>query len=170
LLCFQAAINLLPDRPEKAKQRLDDAIDQAAQAITEGRDAVEGLRSSTIETNHLAAALSTLGEELAANKTNQNSPVFNVEVEGAPQNLHPILRDDVYRIAGEALRNAFRHAQARRIELEIRYEKRQLRVRIRGTGYVDLERTFAAPTVRFQAHVAASLPRHVGRKAASKSN
>jgi len=38
------------------------------------------------------------------------------------------------------------------------------------TGYVDLERTFAAPTVRFQAHVAASLPRHVGRKAASKSN
>jgi len=134
LLCFQAAINLLPDRPEEAKQRLDDAIDQAAQAITEGRDAVEGLRSSTIETNDLAAALSTLGEELAANKTNQNSPVFNVEVEGAPQNLHPILRDDVYRIAGEALRNAFRHAQARRIELEIRYEKRQLRVRIRDDG------------------------------------
>ena len=134
MLCFQAAINLLPDRPEKAKQRLDDAIDQAAQAITEGRDAVEGLRSSTIETNDLAAALSTLGEELGANKTNQNSPVFNVEVEGAPQNLHPILRDDVYRIAGEALRNAFRHAQARRIELEIRYEKRQLRVRIRDDG------------------------------------
>ena len=134
LLCFQAATNLLPDRPEEAKRRLDDAIDQAAQAITEGRDAVEGLRSSTIESNDLAAALSTLGEELAANKTNQNSPVFNVEVEGAPQNLHPILRDDVYRIAGEALRNAFRHAQARRIELEIRYEKRQLRVRIRDDG------------------------------------
>jgi len=57
-----------------------------------------------------------------------------VEVEGTPRNLHPILRDEVYRIAAEALRNAFRHAEARRIESEILYEERQLRLRVRDDG------------------------------------
>jgi signal transduction histidine kinase len=41
-------------------------------------------------------------------------------VQGTPRDLHPILRDDIYRIAGEALRNAFRHADASRIEVESR--------------------------------------------------
>jgi signal transduction histidine kinase/ligand-binding sensor domain-containing protein len=134
MLSFQAVSNLLPTRAEEAKRRLDDAIDQAAQAITEGRDAVQGLRSSTIETYDLTTALNTLAEELAANKTDQNSTVFDVHAEGTPRDLHPILRDEVYRIAGEALRNAFRHAQARRIEMEIHYGERQLRLRIRDNG------------------------------------
>jgi len=64
MLRFQAATNLLPERPVEAKQRFESAIDQAAQAITEGRDAVQGLRSSTVETNDLATAISALGEEL----------------------------------------------------------------------------------------------------------
>jgi signal transduction histidine kinase/streptogramin lyase len=134
LLRFQTVSQLLPARPEEAKQRLDGAIDQAAEAITEGRDAVQGLRSSTVETNDLAVAIRTIGEELAADETNQSSAVFQVEVEGTPRNLHPILRDGVYRLAGEALRNAFRHAQARRIEVEIRYDQKQFRLRVRDDG------------------------------------
>ena len=134
LLRFQTVSQLLPARPEEAKQRLDGAIDQAAEAITEGRDAVQGLRSSTVETNDLAVAIRTIGEELAADETNQSSAVFQVEVEGTPRNLHPILRDEVYRLAGEALRNAFWHAQARRIEVEIRYDQKQFRLRVRDDG------------------------------------
>ena len=57
-----------------------------------------------------------------------------MQVEGTPRNLHPILRDEVYRIAGEALRNAFQHAQARQIEVEIRYDERQFRLRVRDDG------------------------------------
>jgi signal transduction histidine kinase len=140
MLRFQTASNLLPERPAEAKLRLDSAIDQAAQAITEGRDAVQGLRSSTGETSDLALAVSALGEELAADGTSHRSVVFHVEVEGTSRNLHPILRDEVYRIAGEALRNAFRHAQARRIEVEIWYDERQLRLRVRDDGKgIDLK-------------------------------
>jgi ligand-binding sensor domain-containing protein/signal transduction histidine kinase len=134
LLRFQTVSNLLPERPAEAKQRLESAIDQAAQTITEGRDAVQQLRSSTVVTNDLAVAVSALGEELAADETNHNSAVFCVEVEGTPRDLHPILRDEVYRIAAEAMRNAFRHAQARQIEVEILYEERQLRLRVRDDG------------------------------------
>ena len=59
---------------------------------------------------------------------------FCVEVEGTPRDLHPILRDEIYRIAGEAIRNAFRHAQARRIEVDIGYGERQFRLRVRDDG------------------------------------
>jgi signal transduction histidine kinase len=44
------------------------------------------------------------------------------------------LRDEVYRIVGEALRNAFKHAQAKQIEVEILYDDRQVRVRVRDDG------------------------------------
>ena len=134
LLRFQAATNFLPGRPEEARKTLESTIDQAAQAITEGRDAVQGLRSSTKVTNDLACAITTLGQELAASETNPNAAEFHVEVEGTSRDLHPILRDEVYRIAAEAVRNAFKHAQAKRIEVEIRYDERQLRLRVRDDG------------------------------------
>jgi signal transduction histidine kinase/ligand-binding sensor domain-containing protein len=134
ILRFQAATNLLPERPVEAKQRFESAIDQAAQAVTEGRDAVQGLRSSTVETNDLAMAISALREELQADGTIADSTLFRMAVEGTPRNLHPILRDEVYRIAGETLRNAFRHAQARQIEVEIHYDAREFRLRVRDDG------------------------------------
>jgi signal transduction histidine kinase/ligand-binding sensor domain-containing protein len=134
LLRFQTAYELFPTRPAEAKETLNSAIDQAAQAITEGRDAVQGLRSSTVVTNDLAHAVNTLGEELAGGETNPNNTVFHVGVEGTARDLHPILRDEVYRIAGEAMRNAFKHAEAQRIELEIRYDEREFRLRVRDDG------------------------------------
>jgi signal transduction histidine kinase len=134
LLRFQGAYNLFPTRPDEAQKTLASAIDEAAQAITEGRYAIQGLRSSTVVTNDLARAISTLGEELRTSETSQDSAVFHVEVEGTPRELHPILRDEVYRIAGEALRNAFQHAQARQIEVEFRYDERRFRLRVRDDG------------------------------------
>jgi signal transduction histidine kinase/ligand-binding sensor domain-containing protein len=136
LLCFHAGVNLLPDRPDvaRARARLQGAIDQAEQAINEGRRAIQGLRSSTVETNDLAAALNTLAAELAANRGGPNPPVFGVQVEGTSRELHAILRDNVFRIFAEALRNAFLHAEASRIEVEIHCDERQLRLRIRDDG------------------------------------
>ncbi len=134
MLRFQTGISLLPERPVEARETLVSAVDQAAQAITEGRDAIQGLRTSTVETNDLALAIRTLGEELAADKSNRSAAVFQVEVRGASRDLHPILRDEVYRIAGEALRNAFWHSQAGRIEVGIWYDEKKLRVHIRDNG------------------------------------
>ena len=54
LLRFQSVLKILPERPLEARQRLESALDQAAAAIAEGRDAVQGLRSSAFETNDLA--------------------------------------------------------------------------------------------------------------------
>jgi len=134
LLRFQSVAKLLPERPDEAKQRLDNAIQQAAEAITEGRDAVQGLRSSAFETNDLANAIAAIAEELKKDSPAGESPVVDLEIEGAPRGLNPVVRDEAYRIAAEALRNAFRHAQARRITVEIRYDKRHFRLRVRDDG------------------------------------
>jgi len=134
LLKFHAVTYVILDRPAEAQKTLQTAIDQARQAITEGRNAVQGLRSSTLATSDIAQAISTFGEELATTPTGQNSPDFHVLVEGVPRDLAPVLRDEIYRITGEALRNAFRHAHAQRIEVEIRYDQRQLRLRVRDNG------------------------------------
>ena len=133
LLRFQTASQLLPERPVEAKEKLDGAIEQASDAITEGRDAVQGLRDSTVQSNDLALAISTLGEELATETADHRS-AFRVAVEGQSRNLHPILRDEVYKVAAEALRNAFNHAQAQQIEVEIRYDDEQFRLRVRDDG------------------------------------
>ena len=133
LLRFQTVSQLLPGRPVEAKEKLDSAIEQAADAITEGRDTVQGLRDSTIQTNDLALAISTLGEELAANSTG-NRPQYRVAVEGQSRDLHPILRDEVYKIAAEALRNAFLHANAKQVEVEIRYDNDRFQLRVRDDG------------------------------------
>ena len=113
LLRFQTASYLLPDRATEAKEKLDGAIERAAQAITEGRDAVQGLRSSTVEGNDLAMAIRTLGDELATGATAHPPPAFRVGVEGYARHLRPIVRDEIYKIAAEALRNSFRHARGR---------------------------------------------------------
>jgi signal transduction histidine kinase len=65
---------------------------------------------------------------------NQSSPTFEVAVEGTPRSLHPILRDEVYRLVAEALRNAFCHAQAGKIEVEIRYGEKEFRLQVRDNG------------------------------------
>jgi signal transduction histidine kinase len=128
MLRLQVVDDLLP--PGKAKTQLEQTLERADQAIAEGRSAVYDLRSSALTTTDLAQALRALGDELAA----EGSTAFELVVEGPPRDLHPIIRDELYRIAREALRNAFRHAGAMHIETEISYGERTLRLRIRDDG------------------------------------
>jgi signal transduction histidine kinase len=131
LLRLQTALQLWPK--DEGRRVLAEGIDQAAEAITEGRDAVQGLRASSTENQDLADALRAQGEALATSPGGA-TVTFCVEVEGRTRELHPLVRDDIVRIAGEALRNAFGHARPTRVEVEIRYNERELRVRIRDDG------------------------------------
>src|SRR5262249_4934552 len=69
LLKFHAVTYLLPDRPVEARDKLEGAIEQARDAIAEGRDAVQGLRSSALMATDLALAVGTLGAELSSTHT-----------------------------------------------------------------------------------------------------
>ena len=132
---FQAARNLLPRRPEFAMHALDEAILATEQAIAEGRDAIRDLRPELAAQHDLAELLTAVGKEMAdTHASNGHSPGFRVIVEGKPQRLSPTLQDEIYRIGREVIRNAFHHAVASRIEVEVRYDEHQLRLRIRDDG------------------------------------
>ena len=131
---LQAVRNLLPDHPTEAIQDLDAALDRGDQAIAEGRDAVQGLRSSAASNNDLLHGITVIAEELAAADRNPFSATFNLLVEGQRRDLDPSLKDEIYLIAREALGNAFHHAQARKIEAEITYGDSLFRIRIRDDG------------------------------------
>jgi signal transduction histidine kinase len=76
-------------------------------------------------------AVRTLGDELAGSTSTPRPPEFRVQVEGHPRELRPMVRDEIYKIAAEGLRNAFRHGQPSRVEVEIRYDSDQFRLRVR---------------------------------------
>ncbi len=128
MLRFQAVHELMQDG--KAERQLQETLKYADQAIIEGRNAVYELRSSAMSTNDFAQAVQALGAELGT----EDAVAFRLAMEGRPREFHPIIRDELYRITREALRNAFNHARAHRIEVEIAYAERLFRLRIRDDG------------------------------------
>jgi ligand-binding sensor domain-containing protein/two-component sensor histidine kinase len=132
---FQAARNLLPQKTEPAMQALDEAILATEQALAEGRDAIRDLRLEAATQHDLAELLNAAGQELSGvHAANAHPPTFRVIVEGKPHRLAPTLHEEIYRIGREVIRNAFHHAAASHIEVEIRYDEGQLRLRIRDDG------------------------------------
>jgi signal transduction histidine kinase len=124
-----ALYGLDPDSP--VKPRLDRILQLMNQGIAEGRNAIQGLRSSDSDKSDLVLALSQVGQELAV----QADIDFRVTVAGRQKQLPPQLQHEIYRIGREALVNAFCHSGATRVELELEYADSELRVRIRDNGY-----------------------------------
>src|SRR5262249_40679045 len=109
--------------------------DGAEQAIVEGRDAIHDLRSATSAPKALEEEIKALGEELVAKCGDQKGSVeFRIVTEGSSRSLSPNLHTEIFRITREALRNAFSHSQARRIETELAYTENLFRIRIRDNG------------------------------------
>ena len=142
LLHLEAASILFQTQPSEAKRTLDSTIAQAAQAINAGREAVQGLRSSITQSNDLATAIGRLADEISLSRVRPASGLdsrprpleFRLVAEGSGRPLRPIVRDEIYRIATEALRNPFQHSYGTRVEVELHYGVRQFRLRIRDDG------------------------------------
>ncbi|HEY6806761.1 MAG TPA: triple tyrosine motif-containing protein [Pyrinomonadaceae bacterium] len=99
------------------------------QATEEGRTALNSLRTSTIETNDLAAALRRATQECWFDK----AIVVNFLATGGPRDLHPVARDEIYRIGYEAIRNACEHSSASQLEIALNYA-RDLTLRVNDNG------------------------------------
>ena len=126
---LHVAVDQLPE-DSTARPLLSRVVQLMGQVIDEGRNAVRGLRASSSNAPDLEQAFARIPQELAL----QTPTDFRVIVEGRPKALHPILRDEVYRIGREALVNAFRHGRATLIEVELEYTLRHLRVLVRDDG------------------------------------
>jgi signal transduction histidine kinase/ligand-binding sensor domain-containing protein len=126
---FQGATDRIP-ASEPARQLLEQSLDRADGLLAESRDKVKGLRPSADAVADLVQALAAEGEQFAS----LHPAKFRVSVEGAARDLHPIVREEGFFIAREALANAFQHSRAENIEVEIIYGERMLHIRVRDDG------------------------------------
>jgi signal transduction histidine kinase len=106
---------------------LEDALDHADEVMEEGRDTVMGLRASSAD---VVAALGNVGRSLAVDR----AAVFHSTVQGRSRRLDPSVQEEVFRVGSEALTNAFKHAQAHNIHLEIRFESEELKMIVWDDG------------------------------------
>ena len=113
-----------------AKPKLERVLQLMGKVIEEGRNALRGVRSSSGTSHDLEQAFSRIQQELAVD----GQVEFRVIVEGRPRPLHPVIRDEVYRIGREAIVNAFRHSGAKSIEVELEHAAKQLRILVRDNG------------------------------------
>ncbi len=136
ILRFQIANETFLSDPFDAKKLLEQALDRADQALIESRRAIQGIRSVSPAGCELADSLSSimngLIEEICFGKT--SLPITSVVVEGQPRTVNSWITEEACRIAKEALWNAFCHAHAQRMELEIAFSDKFLRVRFRDDG------------------------------------
>jgi signal transduction histidine kinase/ligand-binding sensor domain-containing protein len=115
-----------PARMRRALEQLSAWLEQATQ---EGRAALNSLRTSTTQRNDLADAF----RRAAENGHLPGSMEAAVSVVGNARDMHPIVRDEVYRIGYEAIRNANLHSKGNRLEVELRYAQ-DLTIRVRDNG------------------------------------
>jgi ligand-binding sensor domain-containing protein/signal transduction histidine kinase len=124
---LHSAVDDLPAETPN-RQELERVLRLMNRVSDEGRVAVRGLRNESGD--DLAQAFCLVQQEYASH----TGADFEVTVEGHVRTIHPLIRDEVYRIGREALVNAFRHARAKRIEVELEYSPRHLRMLIRDDG------------------------------------
>jgi len=131
---LQAVRDMLPGQASKAMQALDIALERGDKAIAEGRDTVSDLREPIMGDSDIGQALTAVGKELALQSGNGLALRVRVLLEGKQRELNPMLRDEIYRIGREALRNAFLHARAQKIEAEITYSDSEFLLHVRDDG------------------------------------
>jgi len=128
-LQLQVAEGWLPlDSP--AKPLLSRVRSLMRKGIDEGRATLEGLRSAGLPATSLEKALADFHEELAP----ADRARLRILKMGRPKPVDPSVLDQIYLIVREALLNALRHSQATKIEVEIAYSPRKLRVTVRDNG------------------------------------
>jgi signal transduction histidine kinase len=131
MLKFHAVLARIPEGGERPLQMMKQALERADEVLAEGRDRAYDLRKSTHARSDLPQSLQALAEELAQTADDTQ---FRVTVEGTPQKLHPVVREEVYRIGTEALSNAVRHAVATHVDTEISYSRKSLTLRVIDDG------------------------------------
>jgi signal transduction histidine kinase len=128
-LRFQTAVNQLPaDSPVRAN--MEALLDSADQIVVAGRDQVMDLRASMEFGDSLADTLNTVGHQMAQ----EYGVGFRFSVEGRARDAHPLVADEIYCIAREALSNAFRHGGAAQVEVTMSFGRTQFVLRIADNG------------------------------------
>jgi two-component sensor histidine kinase len=129
MLRFHFAVEALPER-EPAREMLQGSLKRADLAIVEARERVQDLRNESAASKSLPETIESVARELRVD----DSVNFSILVEGHPRDFHPPVKEELCRIAHEALTNSFHHSKASRIEVSLDYSFARFRMQCRDNG------------------------------------
>ena len=119
-----------PSEPARMRRALEQISQWLEQAGQEGRAALNSLRVPGANTDDLAEAF-----KRALKTTPLHSLSTTVSISGEIREIHPIVRDEVYRVGYEAMRNAHAHSGGTHLTVQLRYaDDLTLRVADDGVG------------------------------------
>ena len=129
ILSFHTSVQRLhPEEP--ARQAMERTLDDAQQAMLEGRDSLLGLRFGYEASLGLEGSLSLLLEALRAN----SHVTFTLKSTGSLPACSESIPRELLAIAKEALRNALTHSGATEVEVCLQQSTSDLQLRIRDNG------------------------------------
>jgi signal transduction histidine kinase/ligand-binding sensor domain-containing protein len=131
---LHVASSKLPHDGVAAKPVLDRVLQLISQVVQDGRKAVQGLRSSVEASSNLDRAFSRIPQDFGWS-TSAESREFRIFLHGKERKLHPLIRDEVYRIGREAIVNAIRHSGATRIDVTLDYNADRLCLTVQDNGH-----------------------------------
>lgn len=127
VLQFQAIAEKL-DRTAPLRIQMERALDRADEALAEGRDRVRNLRDGS--NKDLMGRLTDVAQSLVPGDA---SPLKLV-LKGTAMPLNPIVHDEIYWIAREAIINASKHAQASEIRVIVTFGTAAFQLKVRDNG------------------------------------
>jgi len=115
-MLVHVATNEVPEN-SNARSLLQRSLELMGQVTQEGRNTLNGLRSNSPKDIDLQHAVISIPEVCGLHEHLE----YQVTSDGPIQPMYPAIRDEVYRIAREAVVNAFRHSQATIVEVRLKY-------------------------------------------------
>jgi two-component sensor histidine kinase len=129
MLRFHFAVEALSER-EPAREMLQVSLQRADLAIVEARERVQDLRSESAASRSLPEMIESIARELRVD----DGVNFTILVVGHPRDFHPPVKEELCRIAHEALANSFHHSRASKIAVELDYSFIRFRMQCRDNG------------------------------------
>ena len=127
---LEVVARMMPASAESARSHLDRVRMLVRHGIAEARRYVWDLRSQALDKNDLPSALSDTARRL----TTETEVQAKVEVSGTFRPLSPLIEGNLLRIGQEAINNAVRHAQARNILINLKFDARRVQLSVQDDG------------------------------------
>jgi ligand-binding sensor domain-containing protein/two-component sensor histidine kinase len=124
------ALTQEPALDNTTRGKMTKILNRAEELLEEGRERIKTLRPAKFANQNLRDQITSIGSHLITGA----SPVFKVSLEGDEIQLKPVAFEQILLVCREAVTNAFRHGDASRIDVTVRFTRKQFSILIRDDG------------------------------------
>jgi len=120
----------LKEAPPEIIKHLEITRDLVRNSLADARNAIWDMRSQALQEGDLVSALDATMKQL----TEGSNVTARLTVTGRPRRISPVMENELLHIGQEALCNAVKHAQAKKIELNLDFGEGEINLSVKDDG------------------------------------